>query len=346
MRLSEAVERYVAMKRVMGFSFQWGAEQLQSFCRSVDDISVGSVVTSQVADFLEKSGLSERGWLYRHRVLKAFFEHWLARYEVTALPLPPSCRPRIAPRAVQFVYSVTELRQLLNATSQRRRATPREFSSLTFRMLLVFLYGTGARINETVALTQHNIDLKHGTITFHWPPRATGRTIPISPHLLRSLREYAHSFSSREHGRAFFCRRDGKPVRAVDLTVSFQKLRRQAGIVRSAGTLQPTIRDLRRTFAVHCMRVWLKEGKDVRAMLPLLGAYLGHVSLSSTEAYLAVTPERFRVQLSRLGSTRTIPSLAEHGTVFKPQDREQLLGQNRLLSKVRSTRLSDSTFHP
>jgi integrase/recombinase XerD len=61
---------------------------------------------------------------------------------------------------------------------------------------------------------------------------------------------------------------------------------------------------LRRTFAVHCMRKWLREGKDLRRMLPLLGAYLGHVSLSSTEAYLAVTPERFGVQLWRLGSAR------------------------------------------
>jgi hypothetical protein len=37
-------------------------------------------------------------------------------------------------------------------------------------------------------------------------------------------------------------------------------------------------------------------------MLPILGAYLGHVRLASTEAYLAVTPERFLSQLSRLGS--------------------------------------------
>jgi hypothetical protein len=42
-------------------------------------------------------------------------------------------------------------------------------------------------------------------------------------------------------------------------------------------------------------------------MLPLLGAYLGHVSVSSTEAYLAVMPERFLTQLSRLSSDTRQP---------------------------------------
>lgn len=37
-------------------------------------------------------------------------------------------------------------------------------------------------------------------------------------------------------------------------------------------------------------------------MLPALGAYLGHVSLVSTENYLSVTPERFSKQLLRLSS--------------------------------------------
>jgi len=36
-------------------------------------------------------------------------------------------------------------------------------------------------MNETLALTRQDVDLKNGTITFHRPPPATGRTIPISP---------------------------------------------------------------------------------------------------------------------------------------------------------------------
>jgi hypothetical protein len=53
---------------------------------------------------------------------------------------------------------------------------------------------------------------------------------------------------------------------------------------------------------VHCIRAWLKKGEDLWSMHPILGAYLGHVRFASAEEYLAVTPERFLSQLSRLGS--------------------------------------------
>jgi hypothetical protein len=41
-------------------------------------------------------------------------------------------------------------------------------------------------------------------------------------------------------------------------------------------------------------------------MLPVLAAYLGHVSLSSTEEYLSLVPNRFRKQLSSLSPARAI----------------------------------------
>jgi|ERR1700733_1434115 len=309
MKLAEATERYVTMKRVMGVSFRWGTDVLHAFCRHVDDISLDSVVRAQVSDFLDKFVSSDRTWLSHYRTLKAFFDYWIARDELATLPLPQPRRPGIGRKAIPHTYSVSELRKLLNSTSLRRGGTPREFSSLTFRTLLLFLYGTGARINETLSLRQQDIDLKKGTITFDRPPPFTGRTIPIGPHLCRALEEYADLFTCRDDRKAFFCRRDGKPVRPIDLTVSFQKLRRDAGVARLTAThRQPQIRDLRRTFAVHCMRKWLRDGKDLRSMLPLLGAYLGHVSPDSTETYLAVTPERFRFQLSRLGSAREKPA--------------------------------------
>jgi integrase/recombinase XerD len=316
MKVSDAVGMYVAMKHVMGGSFKWGTEVLRAFCRHVGDRSLDAVAEGQVSAFLGKSASSDRAWLLRYRILRAFFDYWVGRNELAKAPLPQPRRPGTARTTVAYVYSASELRRLLDASCARRRATPRGFSSLTFRTLLLFLYATGARINETVALMQQDIDLKNGTITFHRPSPATGRTVPISPHLWRSLREYARSFPTRDDRKAFFCSTAGEPVREIDLTVRFQTLRRQAGVARPAGSPQPQIRDLRRTFAVHCMRKWLRGGKDLRSMLPLLGAYLGHVDLSSTEAYLAVMPERFRVQLWRLGSaceksaSRTTPEVA------------------------------------
>lgn len=118
--------------------------------------------------------------------------------------------------------------------------------------------------------------------------------IPIGSHLCQSLRDYRDSSElSRDHRANFFARKNGSPIQHRELWRSFRTLLRKSGISRHANiSRRPRVQDLRRTFAVHCMRAWLGSGKDLREMLPILGAYIGHVNLASTEAYLAVTPER------------------------------------------------------
>ena len=167
----------------------------------------------------------------------------------------------------------------------------------------LFLYSTGARISEALSLNPHDVDLSRGTVTFRGSRANRRRTIPIGANLVQRLREYAiaRGAMASDHEN-FFVRENGTAIRRVAVSVNFQTLRRKAGLSRPKNIFrQPRVQDLRRTFAVHCMREWLKRGKDLRTMLPILGAYLGHVSLTSTEAYLAVTPERFSTQLLSLG---------------------------------------------
>src|ERR1700722_15198111 len=44
----------------------------------------------------------------------------------------------------------------------------------------------------------------------------------------------------------------------------------------------------------------IKGGADLNRMLPALAAYMGLVGLTATERYMALTPERFRKELSKL----------------------------------------------
>lgn len=55
----------------------------------------------------------------------------------------------------------------------------------------------------------------------------------------------------------------------------------------------PRIHDLRHTFAVSCLKNWVKQGKDLNALLPVLSAYLGHRRLSATSRYLRLTADMF-----------------------------------------------------
>lgn len=46
-------------------------------------------------------------------------------------------------------------------------------------------------------------------------------------------------------------------------------------------------------FAVHCLRRWVFEGKDLAAYLPVLKTYMGHHSFTDTSQYLRLTAELY-----------------------------------------------------
>jgi integrase len=57
---------------------------------------------------------------------------------------------------------------------------------------------------------------------------------------------------------------------------------------------------LRHSFAVRTLVYWYHDGGDVQARLPLLSAYLGHVSPESTYWYLQAVPELLTLAAERL----------------------------------------------
>jgi integrase/recombinase XerD len=301
MKLSQAIHKYIEMKHMMGIPFREGTQVLSAFSTYSGDISLRSVKKWQVLGFLERS-ISDVTWMLRCRILKAFFEFWLARDKLTQFPVPPSRLSRPARTFVPYIYSIPELRRLLRKIPLRRHSRPHQLGADTFRVILLFLYGTGSRINEALSLCREDIDFQLGTVTFRKATPNRSRSVPLGPRLCHILRQYDSLDAIQSDRKYFFARNDGRPIPAVSITLHFKTLRRQAGITGPAGTSrQPRAQDLRWTFAVHTLRRWRRKRKDLRSLLGVLGAYVGHVDLSSTEAYLAVTPERFLTQLSRLG---------------------------------------------
>ena len=62
----------------------------------------------------------------------------------------------------------------------------------------------------------------------------------------------------------------------------------------------PRVHDMRHTFAVRTLAGWYRDGGDVAARMPLLSAYLGHVSPVSTYWYLSAVPELLELAAQRL----------------------------------------------
>jgi hypothetical protein len=84
-------------------------------------------------------------------------------------------------------------------------------------------------------------------------------------------------------------------VRAV-----FANLAEAAGLEPPWGSPRPRIHDLRHSFAVATLLDWYRDGADVASKMPLLSAYLGHVSPASTYWYLQAAPELLALAAQRL----------------------------------------------
>ena len=211
--------------------------------------------------------------------------------------LPPPFRP--------YIFSRTELLRLLMAIER----TPL-FDPMTMRSFLLFLYGTGAHIHEAISLRKSDIDFKHSLVTFREAHGGRKRTLPIGRTLRNALDLYVQSSAVQRGGADLvFLTCNGEPLRSNTLRYNFVRLCARARI-QQEHTSRPTpgMHDLRHTFAVHCLEVWLHNGKDLRQKLPVLSGYMGHAILKSTEQYLRLVPGRFLKSLSALSEYGTLAS--------------------------------------
>ena len=71
----------------------------------------------------------------------------------------------------------------------------------------------------------------------------------------------------------------------------FRQLVQSVGIKNAGGKRGPLPHSFRHGFVVQRLLVWYADNLDVRAMIPHLSVYLGHLSKEETYWYLTATPE-------------------------------------------------------
>jgi integrase/recombinase XerD len=304
MKLSCAIEQYVAQRHLVGVGFRNGAGVLKNLLRETGDCLIDRVTNVQVTSYLQGPKTSSATWWAKYRVLKRFFSYWMMRGELDALPMPRP-RPAYPPPFKPLIYSNSDLQRLLEVIASHRYKRVWMLEPITLRTVFLFLYGTGALISETLSLTESDVDLETDLVTLHREGALGTRTIPIGPSLHDSISLYlASSRDRRCPGAKLFIDKKGRSLTDRTLSYAFARVRRIAAILLKSGNHFASLKDLRHTFAVHCLNRWLNEGKDLRHMLPALSAYMGHVKWDWTEQYLSATPERFWKQLSHLGLLR------------------------------------------
>ena len=199
MTLREAIEQYILWRQAHGAKFTTGANLLRQFLGHADgDADCDAVSTAQVLAFLAGGGPLTRHRENKYYALAGFWRHAISRGHATRSPLPDN-EPRSPVRAPPYIYSRDELRRLLDpATVENSRRGAVQFDAVTFRTLLLLLYGAGLRFSEATGLTLADVDLAEAVLTIRATKFYKSRLVPIGPQLATVLDELHARQSARQ----------------------------------------------------------------------------------------------------------------------------------------------------
>jgi integrase/recombinase XerC len=191
---------------------------------------------------------------------------------------------RTEKRLPSFLFE-DEMSRLLDMPLQGDRDASDGFRRLRDRTVLEFLYSTGCRIGELVALDVTDLNLKDRTATV-MGKGSKERTVFIGGAALAALREYLsyrklRALRDADSQRALFL--NAKGARLTDRGVRFI-LSSYLQTARLGKRVTP--HTFRHSFATHL----INRGADIRAVQELLG----HSSLSTTQVYTHVGLERLK----------------------------------------------------
>lgn len=163
-------------------------------------------------------------------------------------------------------------------------------------VLFRFLYSTGVRICEALALESENVDLEKGVITIIEYFRHAEHKIALSASMQCLLKRYNDSIEKAFPNRdAFFINRLGQHLSSAAVEKNFQKI----WITISDISARPA--DFRFTYAVENIKKWNYEGTEWNSELLFLSRSMGHTEIRVTERYLSHVPQ-FAKTLSDLTS--------------------------------------------
>jgi integrase/recombinase XerD len=114
---------------------------------------------------------------------------------------------------------------------------------------------------------------------------------PIAADQLRRFAQLRRELNYDALSDSFFVSEQGRQIDLHNLRYAFRCLVSRLDLKPRPGQRHPTLHSFRHTFAVNRLRQWYETGADVRALLPNLSVYLGHLDLAASFWYLSATPE-------------------------------------------------------
>jgi tyrosine recombinase XerC len=209
--------------------------------------------------------------------IKSFFKYLLQSEQIINNPAALIKTPKVSQTLPTFIDQKV-IQSLMEGPD------PSTSKGLRDRAILELFYSSGIRLSELIALNFGEIDIENQLIKVHGKGNKE-RLIPFGNRAKFCIENYlksrALSLNTALNNDPLFV--NDKDKRVPTSTIQ-RRIRNYIKLVAEGKRLGPHI--LRHSFATHLMDM----GADIRAVKDLLG----HSSLSSTQIYTHVKPERMK----------------------------------------------------
>lgn len=199
--------------------------------------------------------------------------------------------PKPHPPRLPYLFTEEEIVRLLQAADDLRPSSNSPLRREVTRLAIVLLYTAGLRRGELVRLTLSDYDPAEHTLHIRATKFHKSRLIPLSCDATCEMEDYLRARRTLRHEEddPLLCNRARglRHYTGAGLAQGLRRLFENTGLQTMPGRL-PRVHDLRHSFAHQALQRWYREGIDVQSKLPALATYMGHVSIVSTQHYLAL----------------------------------------------------------
>ena len=285
-RLSRHISQFLrhlrSEKRSSDFTVQSYQTDLAQYLQFLEENGEPQVSKLSVRAFLatlSRAGLSPATVNRKLACLRSFFKYLCAREVMETNPAQGLPFQRKEKRLPTFLDS----RTILDAIA---RISIDKYDTFRDRTILELFYASGIRLRELTGLDIADVDIVNGLI------RVTGkgarqRLVPFGKNVLKVIKDY---LACREDYLNALGKRSTKAlfVNPKGERISPRLVQRRVKdlLFSASGKTDASPHVLRHSFATHL----LDAGADLLAVKELLG----HSSLSTTQIYTHLTPERLR----------------------------------------------------
>jgi integrase/recombinase XerD len=306
MSLSVHLDRYLKVRRTLGYDLSTSARILRRFTRFAEDEGAAHISTALFLRWyasLSEARASTRGARF---TAVRLFAQWLSSFDPAHEVPPRGLLPSAVSRSRPHIYSDAEIGEIVETA----KTLPSIYGlrGLTCSTLFGLIAVTGLRVSEALAFDCGDHDDDHGVLRVRQGKLGKERLLPLDPSVVSQLVGY----------RVERDRLVGHPVipmfvtsKATRLTdcgarYNFAQVCQQIGLRKPQPFRKhgkgPRIHDLRHSFAVKTMLDWYRTGKDPAREMIRLTTYLGHSDPAHTYWYLEAVPELLDLAMARATS--------------------------------------------